>query len=331
MDVAVAGSHGFIGSALVADLVARGHGVRRLVRRGTEAGNRSGSRGTGSRGTGSSDDGALRANAATAATDPTGVRQVLWDPRTGELDPAALEGTDAVVNLAGAGVGDHRWTAAYRQKLLGSRTTTTSLLARTIARLDSPPVLVNASGTGAYGNRGDEVLTEASARGEDYLAQLVKAWENATAPAADAGARVVWLRSGIVLGASGGALGRLLPLLRLGVGGPLGGGRQWWSWITLVDEVAAIRHVLGADVRGPVNVVAPEPTTNRELTRALAEALHRPAALTVPRFALRIAVGQLAADLVASQRVVPAVLSRTGFAWTHATPEEAARWVAATG
>ncbi|MFD7025529.1 TIGR01777 family oxidoreductase [Promicromonospora sukumoe] len=332
MDVAVAGSHGFIGSALVADLVARGHGVRRLVRRGTGSGDRtrSGS-GKGSRGTGSSDDGALRANLATAATDRPGVRQVLWDPRTGELDPAALEGSDAVVNLAGAGVGDHRWTAAYRQKLLGSRTTTTSLLARTIARLDSPPVLVNASGTGAYGDRGDEVLTEASERGDDFLAQLVTAWENATAPAADAGARVVWLRSGIVLGASGGAVGRLLPLLRLGIGGPLGGGRQWWSWITLLDEVAAIRHVIGADVRGPVNAVAPEPTTNRELTRALAEALHRPAALTVPRFALRIAVGQLAGELVASQRVVPAVLSRTGFAWTHAAPEEAARWVAAGG
>ncbi|MFI8523200.1 TIGR01777 family oxidoreductase [Promicromonospora sukumoe] len=331
MDVAVAGSHGFIGSALVADLVARGHGVRRLVRRGTGSGGTGSGDGKGPRGTSSSDDGALRANPTHAATDPPGVRQVLWDPRTGELAPAALEGADAVVNLAGAGVGDHRWTPAYRQKLLGSRTTTTSLLARTIARLDDPPVLVNASGTGAYGNRGDEVLTEASERGDDFLAQLVKAWENATAPAADAGARVVWLRSGIVLGASGGALGRLLPLLRLGVGGPLGSGRQWWSWITLVDELAVIRHVIGADVRGPVNAVAPEPTTNRELTRALAKALHRPAALTVPRFALRIAVGQLAADLVASQRVVPAVLSRTGFAWTHAAPEEAARWVAARG
>ncbi|WP_285104293.1 TIGR01777 family oxidoreductase [Promicromonospora sp. MEB111] len=304
MDVVVAGSHGLIGSALVADLVARGHGVRRLVRRGSES-----------------------SGSAEAAAGPRGVRHVPWDPRTGELDQAALEGADAVVNLAGAGIGDHRWTPAYKQKLLGSRTTTTSLLARTIARLDGPPVLVNASAIGAYGDRGDEVLTEASERGDDFLAGLVKAWENATAPATAAGARVVWLRSGIVLAPSGGALGRLLPLLRLGVGGPLGNGRQWWSWITLTDEVAAIRHVIGADVRGPVNAVAPEPTTNRDLTRALAQALHRPAALTVPRFALRIALGEFAGDLVASQRVVPAVLNRTGFTWTHTAPEEAARWV----
>lgn len=309
MDVVVAGSHGLVGSALVADLRERGHGVRRLVRRGADS------------------DGGSAARAVPTGDDGA-VRQVLWDPRTGELDPAALEGAGAVVNLAGAGIGDHRWTPAYKQKLLGSRTTTTSLLARTIARLDEPPVLVNASAVGAYGDRGDELLTEASARGDDFLAQLVKAWENATAPAAEAGARVVWLRSGIVLAPSGGALGRMLPLLRLGLGGPLGGGRQWWSWITLADEVAVIRHVIDANVRGPVNAVAPEPTTNRELTRALARALSRPAGLAVPRFALRLAVGQFADDLTASQRVVPAVLNRTGFTWTHAGPEAAARWVA---
>lgn len=304
MDVVVAGSHGLIGSALVADLVARGDTVRRLVRRG-----------------------AAPAHDGEAGHPVAGVREVPWDPRTGELEPAALEGADAVVNLAGAGIGDHRWTAAYKQTLVGSRTTTTSLLARTVARLDTRPVLVNASAIGAYGDRGDEVLTEASGRGDDFLAGLVEAWENATAPAAEAGARVVWLRTGLVLAPSGGALGRLLPLLRLGVGGPLGSGRQWWSWITLTDEVAAIRHVIGADVRGPVNAVAPEPTTNRAVTRALAQALHRPAALAVPRFALRIAVGQFAGDLVASQRVVPGELARTGFAWTHTSPQEAARWV----
>jgi uncharacterized protein (TIGR01777 family) len=255
---------------------------------------------------------------------------VLWDPRTGELDPAALEGADAVVNLAGAGIGDHRWTPAYKQTLLGSRTTTTSLLARTIARLDSRPVLVNSSAIGAYGSRGDEVLTEASGRGDDFLAGLVQAWENATSPASDAGARVVWLRSGVVFAPSGGALGKLLPILRLGLGGPLGSGRQWWSWITLTDEVAAIRHVIGTDVGGPVNAVAPEPTTNRAVVRALAQALHRPAVLPVPRFALRVALGQFADDLVASQRVVPGVLARTNFSWTHATPQDAARWVAGT-
>ncbi|GHH66102.1 TIGR01777 family oxidoreductase [Promicromonospora soli] len=307
MDVVVAGSHGLIGSALVADLVSRGHGVRRLVRRGAKP-----------------SDGD---HAAAGTAELTGVRDLLWDPRTGELDPAALEGADAVVNLAGAGIGDHRWTAAYKQTLVGSRTTTTSLLARTIARLETPPVLVNASAIGAYGNRGDEVLTEASGRGDDFLADLVKAWENATAPASDAGGRVVWLRSGLVLAPTGGALGRLLPLLRLGVGGPLGSGRQWWSWITLTDEVAAIRHVISTDVSGPVNAVAPEPTTNRAMTRALAEALHRPAPLALPRFALRIALGPFAHDLVASQRVVPAVLGRTGFTWTHADHQDAARWV----
>jgi uncharacterized protein (TIGR01777 family) len=313
MDVAIAGSHGLIGSALVADLLARGDTVRRLVRRGAAP----------SAGVGPGTDG-------DGTSGAPGVRDVPWDPRTGELDPATLEGVDAVVNLAGAGIGDHRWTPAYKQTLLGSRTTTTSLLARTVARLDDPPVLVNSSAIGAYGSRKDEVLTEASTRGDDFLAGLVKGWENATTPASDAGARVVWLRSGLVLAPSGGALGKLLPLLRLGLGGPLGNGRQWWSWITLTDEVAAIRHVIGADVEGPVNAVAPEPTTNRELTRALARALNRPAVLAVPRFALRIVVGQFADDLVASQRVVPGVLSRTGFTWTHANPQDAARWVVET-
>ncbi|GAA4703131.1 hypothetical protein APR04_000474 [Promicromonospora umidemergens] len=315
MDVVVAGSHGLIGSALVADLVARGDTVRRLVRRGAEP----------------SDGGRPPGDGATTASESAAgaalVRDVSWDPRTGELDPAALEGADAVVNLAGAGIGDHRWTPAYKQTLLGSRTTTTSLLARTVARTDTPPVLVNSSAIGAYGSRGDEVLTEASARGDDFLAGLVEAWEKATAPAAEAGARVVWLRSGVVLAPSGGALGKLLPILRLGVGGPLGSGRQWWSWITLTDEIAAIRHVIGADVRGPVNAVAPEPTTNRALTLALARALHRPAILAAPRLALRIALGQFADDLVASQRVVPGVLARTGFTWTHTDAQDAARWV----
>ncbi|GGM37123.1 TIGR01777 family oxidoreductase [Promicromonospora citrea] len=313
-EVVVAGSHGLIGAALVADLVARGDRVRRLVRRGTAQG------------------GTAQTSTTQGGTDPASsgrVRDLTWDPRTGELDPAALEGADAVVNLAGAGIGDHRWTAAYKQTLLGSRTTTTSLLARTVARLDARPVLVNASAVGAYGDRGDEVLTETSGRGDDFLAGLVRAWEDATAPAAEAGARVVWLRTGLVLAPSGGALGRLLPLLRLGLGGPLGTGRQWWSWITLPDQVAAVRHVIGADVRGPVNAVAPEPTTNRDLTRALAHALRRPAVLAVPRVALRVAVGQLADDLVASQRVLPGVLDRTGFAWAHATPQDAADWVAA--
>lgn len=308
MDVVVAGSHGLIGSALVADLVEHGDRVRRLVRRGA-----------GPSGGGRADAGGM--------FDGGAVRTVHWDPRTGELDPAALEGADAVVNLTGAGIGDHRWTPAYRQQLVGSRTTTTSLLARSIAHLDGPPVLVNSSGTGAYGGRGDEILTETSARGDGFLADLAEAWENATMPAAEAGGRVVWLRTGVVLTPSGGALGRLLPVLRSGAGGPLGSGRQWWSWITLADEIAAIRHVIATDLHGAVNAVAPEPATNRALVRSLAEELHRPALLAVPRFALRIALGQLANELLASQRVVPEVLARTNFVWTHPDLRGAARWV----
>lgn len=337
MDVVVAGSHGLIGSALVADLAARGDSVRRLVRRGAESPDPEspdpGSPDPGSFEASSSGIGSSHGGHAAGGENLAGgtlVRDVLWDPRTGELDPAALEGADAVVNLAGAGIGDHRWTSAYKQTLLGSRTTTTSLLARTIARLDARPVLVNGSAIGAYGSRGNEVLTEESARGQDFLAGLVEAWENATAPAAEAGARVVWLRSGLVLAPSGGALGKLLPILRLGLGGPLGSGRQWWSWITLPDEIAAIRHVIATDAHGPVNAVAPEPATNRALTRALAQALHRPAVLPVPRFALRIGLGQFADDLVSSQRVVPGVLARTGFTWTHTEPQGAARWVVET-
>lgn len=313
MDVVVAGSHGFIGSALVDDLVGRGHTVRRLVRPGSAA----------------------RRRPPSTPPEPAGsVVDHTWDPRAGVLEPAALEGADAVVNLAGAGIGDRRWTSAYKREILRSRVSTSGLLARTLATLHpdggpDAPVLVQPTGTGAYGDRGDEVLTETSSRGTDFLAEVVRAWEEATEPAVAAGIPVAHLRSGIVLAPHGGALGRLLPLVRLGLGGPLGPGSQWWPWITLTDELAAIRFAVERPLAGPVNVVAPGLATNAEVTRALARALHRPAVLAVPGFALRIGLGEFGEDLLRSQRAEPTVLRDAGFTWTCPTLEEAARWVAA--
>lgn len=297
MQVVVAGSHGLVGTALVAELARRGHGVRRLVR------------------------GA-----------PAGPDEVRWDPGAGLLDPHDLAGTDAVINLAGAGVADHRLTAAYRRVVLSSRLDTTSLLARTIAAMDAPPaVLLQASGIGAYGTyagRADEVLDESSTLGDTFFAAVVRAWEASTAPAQAAGVRVAHLRSGIVLTPAGGALGRLLPILRAGVGGPLGSGRQYWSWISMPDEVAAIVHLLESAVAGPVNLTAPRPATNMEITTAFARALRRPALVPVPGFAVRAVLGEFAQEVLGSIRAVPAVLAASGFRWTHPEVSDVAAWVA---
>lgn len=293
MRVVVAGSHGLIGSALVEHLRAGGHEVRRLVRRETRS-----------------------------------AEEISWDPDEGRLDAADLTGCDAVVNLGGAGVGDRRWTDAYRRTILQSRTRPTGLLARTLADSpDGPRVLLQGSAVGYYGDRGEEVLTEASPGGSGFLADVVRAWEDATAPAADAGVRVAHLRTGIVMSRSGGSFGRLLPLLRLGVGGPLGSGRNQWPWITLVDQVRAIEHLLTAEVAGPVNLVGPDPQPQGDVVRAVAHELHRPALLAVPRFALRLAVGEFADDILASQRVVPEVLLGSGFAFRHSNLAAAAGWV----
>lgn len=296
MKVVVAGSSGLVGTALVAELTRRGHGVRRLVRR-----------------------------------PPAAADEIHWDPELGRLDPAELEGTDAVVNLAGAGVGDHRLTDGYKRIVLSSRINTTSLLARTIARLDAPPaVLLQASGIGAYGTvagRGDEVLDETSALGDTYFADIVRAWEAATAPAEDAGVRVAHLRSGIVLAPKGGALGRLLPIVRAGIGGPLGSGRQYWSWISLDDEVGAIAHLLDGSIAGPVNLTAPHPATNAEITAVLARALHRPALIRVPALAVRLAIGEFAQEILGSVRALPGVLVRSGFTWSHPDLPDVAAWV----
>ncbi|HRA50525.1 TIGR01777 family oxidoreductase [Actinotalea sp.] len=293
MRIALAGSHGLIGSALVEHLAGRGHRVDRLVR-----------------------------GAATTS------REISWDPAAGRLDPAALAGVDAVVNLGGAGIGDHRWTDAYRRTILRSRTEPTDLLARTLATMDDGPrVLLQASAVGYYGDRGTEVLTEASGPGSGFLVDVVRAWEGATAPAEEAGVRVAHLRTGILVSRTGGSFGRLLPLLRLGVGGPLGDGRNVWSWITLVDQLRAIEHLLTAQVHGAVNLTAPAPAPQREIVAAIARELHRPAVLAVPRFALRLAVGPFADDILSSQHALPQALLDSGFEHRHTTVADAARWV----
>lgn len=292
MRVVVAGSHGLIGSALVLHLRGKGHQVLRLVR-----------------GTGAAPD------------------EVAWDPDAGRLDPAALAGADAVVDLAGVNAGSRPLTAARKRAVVGSRLRTASLLAATLAAHgDTPRVLLQASAVGAYGDRGDDELLETEPYGRTFFAELVERWEAATAPAQAAGVRVAHLRSGIVLSPHGGALGRLLPLVRLGVGGRMGSGRQFWSWITLHDEVRAIAHLLTAEVRGPVNLVAGA-DRNADVTAALAAAFHRPAVVPVPAFALRIVLGDFASEVLGSARAVPAALIESGFAPDHPDIRTAARWV----
>lgn len=285
MDIVVSGSHGFIGSALLPALRAAGHQVRRLVR------------------------------------GQAGDREVAWDPEAGTIDAVGLSGVEGVVHLAGVGIGEKRWTPAQKGRIRSSRVKGTTLLAGAMAGLPTPPrVLVSGSAVGYYGDRGDEILTEDSPAGDDFLAEVVRAWEEATAPAADAGVRVVNIRSGVVQSPIGGALEKQLPLFKLGLGGPMGSGRQWVSWVTLDDEVGAIVHALCADeLAGPVNVTAPEPVTSASLARAIGKALHRPAVVPVPRFALGLVVGrQMAKEMVtASQRAVPTRLLASGYRFRH--------------
>jgi uncharacterized protein len=286
MDVAITGASGLIGTALAASLRGTGDRVRPLVR-------------------GPSDD-------------PDAVR---WDPGAGTIDAEGLTGVDVVVHLAGAGIGDRRLTPARRRVVLESRTAGTALIARTLAAMDAPPrVLVSGSAVGFYGSRGDEVLTERSPAGDDFVADLVEAWEAAAQPALDAGIRTVFLRTAPVLSGHGGILPRMALPVRLYVGGRIGSGRQWMSWVSLEDVVGIVRFVIGRDdIRGPVNVVAPEPVTNADMTAALGRALHRPTLLPVPPVALRLALGSGRTDslLLASQRVTPAVLTDAGYAFVH--------------
>ncbi|HEX6422293.1 MAG TPA: TIGR01777 family oxidoreductase [Acidimicrobiales bacterium] len=286
MDVAITGASGLIGTALARSLREDGHTVRPVVRRPSD--------------------------------DPGAVR---WDPAAGTIDADGLEGVDAVVHLAGAGIGDRRWSDDRKREILESRTQGTGLVARTLAAMASPPpVLVSASAIGYYGDPGDEVVTELSPPGDDFVARVVQAWEEAARPAADAGIRTVFPRLAPVLAREGGFLGRMALPFRLFVGGPLGSGRQWMSWVTLEDAIAALRFLIDRDdIEGPVNVAAPEPVTNREMAAAIGRALHRPSSLPAPSLALRLLLGRGRADslLFVSQRVRPDVLMGAGFAFAH--------------
>lgn len=285
MDVVVTGASGLIGTALVDALGRAGHRAVKLVRRPSR-----------------------------------GADEVTWDPNAGTLDAASLEGTGAAVHLAGAGIADHRWTDAYKRELVDSRVGPTGLLARTLAGLTRPPtVLVSGSAIGWYGDRGDAVLTEASERGTGFLSDLCRDWEAATQPASDAGIRVAHVRTGVVLSANGGALAKQLPLFKLGLGGRMGSGRQWSSWVSIDDEVGAIMHLLTADVSGPVNVTAPNPVTNSDFTKALGAAVKRPSVFPIPSFGPKLLLGGELADnlLFQGARILPAVLQSSGFAFRH--------------
>lgn len=293
MDVAVTGSSGFIGRPLVAALRGDGHQVRRVVRR------------------------------------TPGPEDVAWDPAAGTIDLDALAGVDAVVHLAGEGIDAKRWTARQKRRVLESRTSGTDTIAKAVARLDPPPsVLVSASAIGYYGDRGDEVLTEDSGPGDNFLADVCVAWEGAALPAVLAGVRTTFVRTGIVLDPSGGALARMLPLFKLGLGGPMGGD-QWWSWISLPDTVHAIVHLLEAEVAGPVNLTAPEPVTNAELTRVLGAVLRRPTLVPVPRFGPQLLLGRELAQTVVytSARVAPTRLEASRYPFRHPRLEPALRAV----
>lgn len=261
-----------------------------------------------------------------ASANPPDVR---WSVPHGQLNAAPLEGLDAVVHLAGEPI-IGKWTYDKKQAIRDSRVDGTRLLASTLAGLRrKPSVLISASAVGYYGDRGDQILDESSLPGEGFLAGVCRAWEDAAQPAADAGIRVVNPRLGIVLSRDGGALKQMLPPFLLGVGGPLGRGSHWMSWVSLDDVIGAILHLIETpSVSGPVNLVAPNPVTNKRFTRTLASVLRRPAVLPMPRFAARLAFGQLADEvLFASQRVLPSVLERSGFRFEHPEIEQAMRAV----
>ena len=246
------------------------------------------------------------------------VRRTPAGPDEIGIDALELTGVGAVVNLAGEGIGAKRWTPEQKEKILSSRVTTTSKVAAAVAR-DGVPVLLSGSAIGVYGDRGDEVLTEESSVGEGFLAHVARQWEEAAQPAAQAGARVAFLRTGIVLTPRGGALKQMLPLFKLALGGRRGSGQQWMSWSTLDDEVRGIEHLLSSDVRGPVDLTAPNPARQREFAKSLGRALHRPTVLPTPSFGPRLLLGRELADtlLNESQRVLPAVLQSSGFAHSH--------------
>jgi uncharacterized protein (TIGR01777 family) len=285
VNITVTGASGFIGSALVHALHADGHQVRRLVRQ-----------------------------------PPAAADEMEWNPGEHTIEPGALDGTDVVVHLAGVGIGDKRWTPDYQRAVLASRVDGTTTIAEAAAdRKDQIRLLISASAVGWYGERGDDLLTEVEPSGAGFLADVVRQWEAATLAASDVGVRVAHVRSGIVLSPGGGALGRMLPIFKTGLGGRLGSGRQWMPWIALSDHLDAIRFLIKEDsIDGPVNLCAPDPVRNSEFTHALGRALHRPAVAFVPRLALKAAFGGFADEgLLVSQRVVPEVLFKAGFEFRY--------------
>ena len=290
MKIAVSGASGFLGSALVPALASAGHDVLRLVRR-----------------------------------PPAGSDEIEWDPASGSIDAAALVGVEAIVNVSGANIG-RRWTDERKQEILDSRVDTTALLAVTAAALEPRPrVLVCAGGAGIYGDRGDEVLTEESSLGAGFLAEVGQAWEAAAEPAREAGIRVVNFRQGIVLAKEEGALARMLTPFRLGVGGRIGSGKQWWSWIALDDLVGAYLFVLEReDLAGPIDLTSPNPVTNSRFTSALGDVLRRPTVLPVPAVAIRMLFGEMGdAALLQGQRALPARLLDAGFSFAYEDVERA--------
>ncbi|HEY5873434.1 MAG TPA: TIGR01777 family oxidoreductase [Gaiellaceae bacterium] len=289
MKVVVSGASGLIGSELVPALRASGHEVIRLVR-----------------------------------SEVAGVDEVAWNPAAGSLDAHLLEGVDAIVNLSGENIGQ-RWTASRKREILDSRLAATGLLAQTAVTLDPrPSVFVSAGGVGVYGDRGDEIVTEESTLGTGFEADVVRAWEAAAAPARDAGIRVVNFRQGMVLAKEGGALARMLLPFKLGVGGRVGSGKQWWTWVAIDDVTAAYGFVLGHEIDGVVNLAAPNPVTNAQFADALGKALGRPTILPTPAFAIRALFGEMGEDvLLCGRRALPARLIEAGFDFSAPTIETA--------
>jgi uncharacterized protein (TIGR01777 family) len=277
--IAVTGSSGLIGTSLIGHLKSEGHTVQRLVRRKAVAGD-----------------------------------EVQWDPAKGFVDLEPLRGVDAVIHLAGVGVGDKRWTKKYRAEILNSRLLGTTAIATAVNEL-KPATFISASAIGWYGETGNRAVIETDRSGDDFLAAVCREWEGAADIAHDV--RTVKIRTGLVLDPTGGALGRMLPLFKLGLGGRLGAGTQWWSWITLHDHIRAICHLLESKLSGPVNLVSPSPVTNQEFTAALARAMHRPAIFPAPAFALKIALGGFATEILGSKKIVPQALMGDGFVFDY--------------
>ena len=294
MKIVIAGSSGLIGTELVKSLRQDGHEVIRLVRR-----------------------------------KPVASTEVFWDPAKGEIDATSLAGSEVFINLAGAGVGDHRWTQKYKQLILSSRVDSTSLLARTTAQV-KPKVFIAGSAIGWYGDTADTAVNESAGPGTGFLADVVVAWEAAARPAKDAGIRVVHARTGLVAAKNGGAWARLLPLFKLGVGGKLGSGNQYWSFISLRDEISALKFLITQEsIRGPVNLTAPKPATNAQVTRAMSKVFKRLAIFPVPAFALKAVLGEFSQEVLGSARVLPKVLLDSGFKFQDADIESAMRTLAA--